>query len=335
MFLRRLRDYHLMNGKCSFGWTAVWAFAVGAAFGCGNSSNPSSHNPYETGFSVVGTYGGSGPIQVAATTGMVADIVRQVAGERVNVVQLMGAGVDPHLYKATLGDVDRLKTADVIFYSGLHLEGKMGDILASMGRKKTTVAVASGIAESRLLKAGGEQHDPHVWFDVLLWSEAVKTVSDVLAAFDPPHAAEYGSRSAAYRAELASLDQECRERIATIPPERRVLVTAHDAFHYFGRTYNLEVKAIQGVSTESEAGVREINELVKFIVERKIKAVFVETSVNERNIQSLLEGCQALGHKVEIGGSLFSDAMDEPGKPGGTYVGMVRQNVDTIVKALK
>jgi manganese/zinc/iron transport system substrate-binding protein len=280
-------------------------------------------------------FSGDYPIQVTATTGMVADLATRVGGDRVEVTQLMGEGIDPHLYKASPGDVSQLNGADMIFYSGLHLEGKMGDVLARQASKKPAVAVAEGIAKERLLEVAPDVYDPHVWFDVALWSETIASVEAALEDFDPPHAAEYRRRAADYRAELAKLDGECRQRIAEIPREHRVLVTAHDAFHYFGRAYGVEVKAIQGISTQAEAGIKKINELVDFIAARKIKAVFVETSVNERNIEALVEGCQAQGHAVKIGGQLYSDAMGRPGTPEGTYAGMVRHNVDAIAKALE
>jgi manganese/zinc/iron transport system substrate-binding protein len=266
---------------------------------------------------------------------MVAAVVRQVGGARVDVVQLMGEGVDPHLYKASPGDVSRLRAADVIFYSGLHLEGKMAETFELMSRRKPTFAVTADIPADRILISQGSFPDPHIWFDVSLWSETVDTVRDRLAEYDPPHADEYRGRAAKYRSELAALHAESRARLHDIPPQQRVLVTAHDAFHYFGRAYDVEVRAIQGISTESEAGVKEINELVNFIVARKIKAIFVETSVSDRNIKSLVEGCRQAGHEVAIGGELFSDAMGQPGTPEGTYAGMVRHNVETIIKALK
>ncbi|HXT59919.1 MAG TPA: zinc ABC transporter substrate-binding protein [Pirellulales bacterium] len=280
-------------------------------------------------------FSGAYPIRVTATTGMVADLAKHIGGEHVAVTQLMGEGIDPHLYKASPGDVSQLNGADMIFYSGLHLEGKMGDVLARQASKKPAVAVAEGIAKQRLLEVALGVYDPHVWFDVALWSETLASVEAALENFDPPHAAEYRRRAADYRAELAELDAECRKRISEIPREHRVLVTAHDAFHYFGRAYGVEVKAIQGISTQAEAGIKKINELVDFIAARKIKAVFVETSVNERNIEALVEGCQAQGHAVTIGGQLFSDAMGRPGTPEGTYPGMVRHNVEAIAKALE
>lgn len=280
-------------------------------------------------------FAGEYPIHAVATTGMVADLAKRVGGERINVLQLMGEGVDPHLYKASPGDVSQLSRADIIFYSGLHLEGKMADVLEHLGREKPTVAVAEAIAKDKLLQVGEHLYDPHVWFDVSLWRQTIDAIESALAEFDPPHKDEYRKRAEAYRAELTELHEECRRRIGQIPAERRVLVTAHDAFHYFGRAYDLEVKAIQGISTQAEAGIKQINDLVEFISRRGVKAVFVETSVSERNIEALVEGCRARGHEVEIGGQLFSDAMGQPGTPEGTYAGMVRHNVEAMVKALE
>lgn len=279
-----------------------------------------------------------GRLEIVCTTGMVADLVRNVGGEHVRVGQLMGEGVDPHLYKASPGDVRVLSRADMIFYSGLHLEGTMADVLKSLARRKPTFAVTAKLEETspdRLLEVGEDYYDPHIWFDVSLWSEAAEYVGEVLAEADPDHAEDYRRNLEQYRDELSALHEYAREQIASIPEPQRVLVTAHDAFHYFGRAYGIEVEAIQGVSTESEAGVRKINELVDFLAERKIRAVFVETSVSDRNIRSLLEGASRRGHTVTIGGSLYSDAMGVEGTPEGTYVGMVRHNVDTIVSALK
>lgn len=278
---------------------------------------------------------GKHPIQVVCTTGMVTDLARNVGGEHVKVTTLMGAGVDPHLYKASPGDVSLLSGADVVFYSGQHLEGRMTDLLESLAQRKQVTAVASAVPESRILHDENGAHDPHLWFDVSLWSEAANAVRDTLVEFDPPYADEYRAQADAYRARLAKLHQETAAAIETIPKQHRVMVTAHDAFQYFGRAYHIEVRGIQGISTDSEAGVKQVNDLVNFLVERKIKAVFVETSVSDQNIRSLLEGCAAQGHKVVIGGELFSDAMGADGTPEGTYEGMIRHNVDTIVKALK
>jgi len=317
-------------------------FLLLSCAGCGGAADGAAKSHTHIGEATEGAtssvshqYSGEYPISATATTGMVADLVARVGGKHVAVTQLMGAGIDPHLYKASTGDMAKLNRAAAIFYSGLHLEGKMGDTLARLAPKKPTVAVAESISPKRLLAVAADRFDPHVWFDVVLWSEALTVVETTLAEFDPVHADDYQAAAANYRHELTQLDQHCRSELATIPSERRVLVTAHDAFHYFGRAYDLEVKAIQGVSTQSEAGLKEINELVAFIASRGIKAVFVESSVSERNVLALVEGCRARGHQVIVGGELFSDAMGKPGTPEGTYVGMVRHNVDLIVKALK
>ena len=280
-------------------------------------------------------FAGQHPIRVLCTIGMVADLAINIGGEHVAVTSLMGAGVDPHLYKASPADVSQLNRADIIFYSGLHLEGKLGELLERMSERKPTIAAAERIAGEKLLHDEHGARDPHVWFDVSLWSEAASAVADALSEFDPPHAAEYQASVKAYQEKLAGLHRYAQEQLTFVPAERRVLVTAHDAFRYFGRAYGIEVRGIQGISTDSEASSREVTELVGFLVERKIKAVFVETSVADQNIRALLEGCQARGHGVVIGGTLFSDAMGETGQPEGTYEGMVRHNVDTIVKALK
>lgn len=306
------------------------AFLALAATGCA----PTSHDQLNAATEPLDKFAGGRAIRVVCTTGMVADLVRNIGGDRVQVDQLMGEGVDPHLYKSSPGDLARLDASDLIFYSGLHLEGKMSELFERIATRKRTIAVTSQLAHDKLL-GEANSHDPHVWMDVALWSETTQAVFQALSEFDPAHTADYQTRLNSYRQQLAALDQECRSKLSSIPAERRVLVTAHDAFSYFGRAYQTEVRAIQGISTESEAGVREINELVSFLVERKIKAVFVETSVSDRNIQALIEGCQSRGHRVTIGGALYSDAMGTAGTPEGTYVGMIRKNVTTIVDALK
>jgi manganese/zinc/iron transport system substrate-binding protein len=304
-----------------------------ALVGCGKSNNEHPHHVSTAKIEM--PFSGKYPIRIVCTTGMVADLVRNIGGEHVAVMQMMGDGVDPHLYKASPGDVSQLSQADAIFYSGLHLEGKMTDIFERMARKKPTIAVTDAIPQSQRIGNDGNSFDPHVWFDVSLWSEAAGVVRDRLKEFDPPHAETYQARADSYLSELAVLHDDTKAKLQTIPKERRVLVTAHDAFRYFGRAYDLEVMGIQGISTESEAGLKDVNDLVAFLVERKIKAVFVESSVPDKNVRALLEGCRARGHDIAIGGELYSDAMGKPGTPAGTYTGMVRHNVDTIVKALK
>ncbi len=279
---------------------------------------------------------GAEPITIVATTGMIADAARNVAGDRAKVTALMGEGVDPHLYKASPGDARLMSDADLILYNGLHLEGKMADALVKLARRKPTVQVTESIPES-LLREPPEfqgQYDPHVWFDVSLWMNVAERIRDALAEHDPAGKETYAANASGYIEELRVLHEWCKEELQRIPREKRVLVTAHDAFGYFGRAYGLEVKAIQGISTDSEPPLTVINDLVDLLVSRRISAVFVESSVPRKTIEALVEGASARGHRVTIGGQLFSDAMGREGTPEGTYVGMVRHNVNTIVKAL-
>jgi len=276
------------------------------------------------------------PYQVVATVGMVGDIVHAIAGERAKVTMLMGAGIDPHLYTPTRDDVAKLMAADVIFYSGLKLEGRMGDTLAKMAESKPVFSVAETLPKEYLLFYGEtEKHaDPHVWMDVKGWTEATKQATASLCEFDPENATEYETRSAAYQVELAKLDEYARSLFSTIPEESRVLVTAHDAFGYMARAYGLEVEGIQGISTESEAGLQDISRLVGMLKDRNIRSVFVESSVSEKNVRALIEGAKARGHEVRVGGELFSDAMGPSGTYEGTYVGMIDHNVTIITRGL-
>ncbi|MFN0137669.1 MAG: metal ABC transporter solute-binding protein, Zn/Mn family [Phycisphaerae bacterium] len=276
-------------------------------------------------------------LNIVATTGMVADIVRGVAGPHGNVTSLMGEGVDPHLFKPGRGDIATLLNADVVFYNGLMLEGKLTDALvrvASSGRK--VVAVTEQLDDS--LKLEPEQfeghYDPHVWMDPRAWSKTVDVVRDALIAADASHEKDYRNAAERLARELKQLDEYAEQALASVPREARVLVTAHDAFNYFGRRYGYEVVGIQGISTESEAGVRDIEKLVDMLVKRKIGAVFVETTVSHRNVEALIAGAKARGHEVKIAGNLFSDAMGKPGSYEGTYVGMIDHNVTTIARAL-
>jgi len=278
-----------------------------------------------------------GEYTIVTTVGMVTDIVRAVAGDRAEVVGLMGAGVDPHLYKPTRSDVERLLSADVIFYNGLLLEGKMTDSLvraATAGKK--VFAVTELLDERYLLEPEGFHglYDPHVWMDPAAWAKAVDVVRDKLVEYDPGGEASYRERAAAYAEQLAELDSYAVGVLASVPEPKRVLVTAHDAFNYFGQRFGYEVVGIQGLSTESEAGVRDIERLVDLLVERKIQAVFVESTVSERNINALIAGAKARGHTVVIGGELFSDAMGDDGTYEGTYLGMIDHNVTAIARAL-
>ncbi len=324
---------HTLNGQSMNFYKSVFqvvlVLLIGLSFAsCGAGSDASAD---------VGAEGQ--PYRIVCTVGMITDVVRNVAGDYAEVEGIIGEGVDPHLYKPTRGDVVRLSQADVVFYNGLLLEGKMTDVLvrvASTG--KPVKAVTEAILEETdylMEKDDGSEHtDPHVWMDVSGWLRAVPVVAETLAAYDPEHAEVYRANADSYMTELRALDAYAKAAMATIPEGQRVLVTAHDAFNYLGRAYGIEVRGIQGVSTESEAGVRDLEDLVDFIVDRKIPAVFVETSVAEKNVRALVEGSQARGHDVEIGGSLFSDAMGQPGTYEGTYIGMIDHNVTTITNAL-
>lgn len=276
-------------------------------------------------------------LTVVTTTNIVGDTVRNVVGDAADVISLMAPGVDPHLYQATQGDLRRLAQADVIFYNGLQLEGKIGDILQRMGRRTPTYAVTEYITPDELLvdDSFGGVYDPHVWFDVSMWIKAVERVRDAMAEVDPGRADVYAANAARFIAELEALDDEVEALFASIPPDRRVLVTAHDAFGYLGHRYGIEVVALQGISTETEFGLADVRNLVDLLVERQISAVFVETSVSARGIQAVIEGARARGHSVEIGGELFSDSLGAGGTPEGTYIGMIRHNAATIAEALR
>ena len=277
-----------------------------------------------------------GRLQVVATIGQIADAAQIVGGEFVEVNGLMGAGVDPHLYVATESDVGLLSDADVIFYNGLFLEAQMDDILKQLGERKTAIAIGETIHPTRLLASPvyEDEHDPHIWFDLDLWSLAVSAIRDTYIEADPDNTEAYRANAEAYLAEIVALDEYVRDEAGRLTRDQRVLITAHDAFNYFGRAYDFEVLGLQGISTESEASTADVRDLANLIVEREVPAVFIESSVPVRNVEALQEAVAAQGFAVEIGGELFSDAMGSPGTEGGTYLGMVRHNIDTIVGAL-
>lgn len=279
-----------------------------------------------------------GAIKVTTTIGMITDAVQNVGGEHVAVTGLMGEGVDPHVYKAKQGDVRRLEKADIIFYNGLYLEAQMGEVLRKMDGKKKTVAVGESLDESQLLVGdpnGVGAYDPHIWFDVTNWMRVVETIRDELKALDPKHADNYDRNAEAYLEQLSELHQYALEQISSIPKERRVLVTAHDAFGYFGRAYDIEVLGLQGISTAAETGLKDVSDLRDYMIEHGIRAIFSETSVNDKSVKAVIEGAKREGFEIVLGGELFSDAMGPEGAVEGTYIGMVRHNVDMIVQALK
>ena len=280
-------------------------------------------------------YNGKYPYRVGATVGMIADIVKQVAGDRARVTNIIGTGVDPHLFNPTRSDVAVLLKSDIVFYAGLLLEGQMTDVLVKISRKRPVYAVTELLKKSYLIQEPSTNHsDPHVWMDVRGWMKAVAVVTAALAEFDPDGAAGYKTNSAAYLVKLERLDAYARRVIGSIPADQKIMVTAHDAFRYMERAYGIEVMGIQGISTESEAGLKDINGIVDLLVQRKIPAVFVESSVSDKNVKALLEGAKSRGQIVKIGGELFSDAMGKAGSYEGTYIGMIDHNATTIARAL-
>jgi manganese/zinc/iron transport system substrate-binding protein len=276
------------------------------------------------------------PLELVATTGMIADAARQVGGELVEVQALMGPGVDPHAYRQTRTDIVAASRADLVLWHGLYLEAQLEDFLLELAEGRNVVAVAESLPRNLLIAhddyAG--KHDPHVWMNPNLWARVVLNVRDALVETHPEGEETFARNADAYLEELQALARYTADVLSSVPADKRVLVTAHDAFNYFGSAYGFEVVGIQGISTESEAGVRRIAELVDLLAEREIGAVFVETSVSDRNVRALIEGAAAEGHEVSVGGELFSDAMGEPGTYEGTYVGMIDHNSTTIARAL-
>ncbi len=323
--------------RASFAISALTITALIACIGCGEKVVPTA----------------DGRIPIVATTGMIADAIQAIGGDNVKVVTLMGPGVDPHLYKATKGDVDELGKARLIMFNGLHLEGKMGDVLSSTGVEGRGVSVGEFVPDS-LLRHPAEfegNPDPHIWFDLSIWSYAVEGIGKKLGEVDPKNRTQYDSLTARYLDSLNVLHGWIMATINSIPDSSRVLVTAHDAFGYYGKKYGLEVRGLQGISTATEAGLLDVTAMVDFLVGRKIKAVFVESSVSPKTIEAVIEGCIQKGHEIRIGGQLYSDAMGSPDDERAitdttlaaqlldnnpaTFFGMVRHNTLVIAHALK
>jgi len=291
-------------------------------------------------FSLIGlillllTFSAQAQLKVTTTTGMIADLAQNIGGQYVEVTALMGSGIDPHLYKATHGDLRRLTQADIILYNGLHLEGKMQDIFEKMKRTRPVFAVSSLIPKTQL-RQYGHFPDPHIWFDLSLWQQAGQRVLQILQQQDPKNKQAYADNARSYLNEMLQLHEWIKDQILSIPQAQRILITAHDAFGYFGQAYGMQVEGLQGISTASQFGLQDIKLLKDIIVKYQIKAVFVESSVSPRFIQSLVAGVKAEGHDLSIGGELYSDAMGQSDTPTGHYFGMVKHNVKTIVDALK
>ncbi|WP_275286052.1 metal ABC transporter solute-binding protein, Zn/Mn family [Halomonas elongata] len=276
------------------------------------------------------------PLKAVATTGMVGDVVGRVGGECAEVTTLMGPGVDPHLYQASARDVSTFQQAEMIFYSGYSLEGQLGDVLERFAEIKPTIAVAPSSIDTGSLITVQDVYgiDPHLWMDVSLWSQIVPTIADSLSEARPACEAQIRDNASRYVAQLEALHRWVEESIASIPEQQRILVTAHDAFNYFGRAYDIEVAGIQGISTSTETGVADIREMAQVVVDREVPSVFVESTINPRTVQAVIEAAREKGQEVSVGGQLYSDAMGETGTADGTYIGMLYRNTRHIVEAL-
>jgi len=280
----------------------------------------------------------NGKLNIVTTTSMITDLVKNIGGDIINVQGLMGSGVDPHLYKASEGDVSKLANADLIFYNGLHLEGKLVEVFEKMKYQNIkTVAIAEIIDKKTLIGSDYFQsnYDPHIWFDITYWKQSTQYVIEKLSELIPEEKETFKTNGNAYLEQLNTLETKLKAIIETLPKDKRVLVTAHDAFNYFGRAFGFEVVGLQGLSTATEAGVQDVQKITAFIIEKNIKAIFVESSIPKRTIEALQAAVNSKGHHVEIGGTLYSDALGNAGTIEGTYIGMFEYNVNTIVNALK
>lgn len=280
----------------------------------------------------------NGKLKVVTTTTMITDLIKNIGGDKLEVKGLMGAGVDPHLYKASEGDVSKLFNADIVIYNGLHLEGKLEEVFEKMKHQnKKTIVVSDVINKKNLINSElfASNYDPHIWFDLNNWTKITSYVAEKLAKIDAKNAPFYQQNAKEYLEKLVALNKEVESKINELPIEERILVTAHDAFNYFGRQHQFNVVGLQGLSTATEAGVQDVQKITKFIIENKVKAIFVESSVPKRTIEALQEAVKSKGQEVVIGGTLYSDALGNAGTEEGTYIGMYKANVNTIVNALK
>jgi len=277
-------------------------------------------------------------LNIVTTTTMITDLVKNIGGDKINLQGLMGSGVDPHLYKASEGDVSKLANADLIFYGGLHLEGKLVDVFEKMGRQNIkTIAISDALDQNTLISSDNfaGNYDPHIWFNVDYWIEITQYVAEQLSAANPENKDFFETNAKTYVEKLLVLKEKLHVTIETLPQDKRILVTAHDAFNYFGKAFGFEVVGLQGLSTATEAGVQDVQKLASFIIDKKVKAIFVESSVPKRTIEALQAAVISTGHDVAIGGTLYSDALGNAGTVEGTYIGMFEFNVNTIVNALK
>jgi manganese/zinc/iron transport system substrate-binding protein len=306
--------------RLTFKYFAVWVGLVALFLRCSHTPESPREKPL-----------------IVTTTNIVNDMVVNLVGDSASVKAIMGAGVDPHYYKTKKSDVDLLMEADVVVYNGFRLEGKMVSVLEKMAQSKPTMALSDGLSEAcrYIIDSTNTVYDPHFWFDPAAWIEATHYIKENLARAYP-HWEEYLAKNEKdYIQAIKSVTEEVKNNIHLLPENQRILITSHDAFHYFGRAFDFEVRGLQGISTLSESGVKDVTNLINYIIENEVKAVFVESSVPKKKLESVVEGCQKKGHNVKVGGELFSDALGEDGSPGGTYVGMLRHNVNTIVNGLK
>lgn len=306
------------------GWIGLMLAALLVLTACSASQGGAEAEPGDTGST----------LKVVTTIAQIAEPMSVIGGDRVNVESLMGPGVDPHLHQPTPGDIQKLDGADIILYSGLHLEANMLKAFEQLGKNKPVIAIGETIPEDQLLKDEDGAIDPHVWFDIDLWKQALDAATEELKKASAEDADYFETNKQAYFAELDQLKREAEEKIADIPKEQRVLITAHDAFGYFGRMLDIEVVGLQGLSTESEVGLSDIERTVGLLLEHNVPAVFIETSINPASVNAVIEGAKQKGLEVSLGGELFSDAMGAAGTEEGTYIGMYRHNVDTIHTAL-
>ncbi len=276
-------------------------------------------------------------LNIVVTTNILGDMVDNIVKSKANVTTLMGAGVDPHLYKATQNDISALMNADIIIYNGLHLEGKMGEIFEGITGNQLVIAASDGIPDSLLITSNDFQgaHDPHIWFDPNLWAQSCLYITDQIARKVPSATEEITVWGRSYANNMSGIDFWIKQELKQLPKDKRLLITAHDAFGYFGRAYDIKVKGLQGLSTLSEYGLKDVTEMVDYIIDNKVKSIFVETSVNQQSVEAVVEGCKQKGYNVEIGNQLYSDAMGAPNSNGGTYLKMMKHNVSSIIRGLK
>jgi manganese/zinc/iron transport system substrate-binding protein len=280
---------------------------------------------------------GKNELNIVCSTSIIRDCMQEIVGDSFEVKSLMGPGIDPHSYNPRPSDISLLNNATVVVYNGLHLEGKMAQLFEELGKRKTVLAVSSGIPKTSLIVTDPNTGvtDPHIWFDTKIWLQGMEQVVEELAKAYPKYRKRFETNFTKYRRKVEAEQIRLKQELTAVPEERRVLITSHDAFHYFSRCFDVRVRALQGISTTQEPGVQDVVNLVNYIVQHKVKALFVEHSVSPKAIQTVIESCRRKGHSVRVGGTLYSDALGDPGSPGGTYLRMLDHNVHTLIQGLK